>query len=153
MRTGISPARSVTPAHNLAPGALSLDEIIKGGCIETMARLPPECVDLVFADPPYNLQLESSLSRPDQSLVDGVDDDWDKFASFSDYDNFTRVWLTAVRQVMKKDATIFRDRLLPQYFPGGFDLAGHGLLDPERYYLAQGQSNAEFSRAALHQRA
>ena len=107
MRTGISPARSVTPAHNLAPGALSLDEIIKGGCIETMARLPPECVDLVFADPPYNLQLESSLSRPDQSLVDGVDDDWDKFASFSDYDNFTRVWLTAVRRVMKKDATIF----------------------------------------------
>ncbi len=107
MRTGISPARSVTPPPDLAPGALPLDEIIEGDCLEAMARLPPECVDLVFADPPYNLQLESSLSRPDQSLVDGVDDDWDKFASFSDYDKFTRSWLGAVRRVMKKDATIF----------------------------------------------
>ncbi|HEY4848320.1 MAG TPA: site-specific DNA-methyltransferase [Methylocella sp.] len=107
MRTGISPARSVTPGPGPAPGALPLDAIIKGDCMEAMARLPPECVDLVFADPPYNLQLESTLSRPDQSLVDGVDDDWDKFASFSDYDKFTRAWLAAVRRVMKKDATIF----------------------------------------------
>jgi modification methylase len=107
MRTGISPARSVTPSPGLASGTLPLDEIIKGDCMEAMARLPPECVDLVFADPPYNLQLESTLSRPDQSLVDGVDDDWDKFPSFSDYDNFTRAWLTAVRRVMKQDATIF----------------------------------------------
>ena len=108
MRTGISPARSVTSGPSPAPGgALPLDEIINGDCMEAMARLPPKCVDLVFADPPYNLQLESSLSRPDQSLVDGVDDDWDKFASFSDYDNFTRAWLTAVRRVMKNDATIF----------------------------------------------
>jgi modification methylase len=98
MRTGISPARSVTPSPGLASGTLPLDEIIKGDCMEAMARLPPECVDLVFADPPYNLQLESTLSRPDQSLVDGVDDDWD---------NFTRAWLTAVRRVMKQDATIF----------------------------------------------
>jgi len=55
----------------------------------------------------YNLQLENALSRPDQSLVDAVDDDWDKFASFSDYDSFTKDWLTAVRRLMKKDATIF----------------------------------------------
>ena len=107
MRTGISPARSVTPCLTMASSALPLDEIIAGDCLEAMARLPPECVDLVFADPPYNLQLESSLSRPDQSRVDGVDDDWDKFASFSDYDKFTRAWLAAVRRVMKKDATIF----------------------------------------------
>jgi modification methylase len=107
MRTGISPARSVTPGPGLAPGPLPLDEVLQGDCMEAMARLPPDCVDLVFADPPYNLQLESALSRPDQSLVDGVDDDWDKFASFSDYDNFTRAWLNAVRRVMKKDATIF----------------------------------------------
>ncbi|MGH6836418.1 MAG: site-specific DNA-methyltransferase [Methylocella sp.] len=128
MRTGISPARSATPgprrSHDFfsshrakivrgrgspgpAPGALPLDEIIQGDCIEEMARLPPECVDLVFADPPYNLQLEYGLSRPDQSLVDGVDDDWDKFASFSDYDNFTRAWLNAARRIMKKNATIF----------------------------------------------
>jgi len=107
MRTGISPARSVTPGPGLTRGALPLDEIIKGDCLEAMARLPPESVDLVFADPPYNLQLESGLSRPDQSLVDGVDDEWDKFASFSDYDNFTRAWLTAVRRIMKKNTTIF----------------------------------------------
>src|SRR5450755_2296880 len=93
MRTGISPARSVTRGLLAAPGALPLDAIIVGDCIEEMARLPPECADLVFADPPYNLQLENTLSRPDQSLVDGVDDDWDKFASFEDYDGFTRAWL------------------------------------------------------------
>ncbi|MGH6846190.1 MAG: site-specific DNA-methyltransferase [Methylocella sp.] len=128
MRTGISPARAVTPGPRPSPaflssrraesrrvkgspgqaqGALPLNEIIKGDCIEAMSRLPPECVDLVFADPPYNLQLETGLTRPDQSRVDGVDDDWDKFASFSDYDNFTLAWLTGVRRVMKQDATIF----------------------------------------------
>ncbi len=98
MRTGISPARSAT---------LRLDAITVGDCLTEMAKLPPECADLVFADPPYNLQLESALSRPDQSLVDAVDDDWDKFASFADYDNFTRSWLAAAHRVMKKDATIF----------------------------------------------
>src|SRR5919112_126422 len=69
--------------------------------------LPAESVDVVFADPPYNLQLEQALTRPDQSLVDAVDDDWDKFASFSDYDAFTRAWLLAVRRVMKKNATLW----------------------------------------------
>jgi modification methylase len=107
MRTGISPARSAMLGTGPEPGALPLNEIIKGDCIEEMARLPSECVDLVFADPPYNLQLESRLSRPDQSRVDGVDDDWDKFASFSDYDNFTRAWLNGARRIMKRDATIF----------------------------------------------
>ena len=107
MRTGISPARSATRGPLPAPGPLALDTIIVGDCLQEMARLPPECADLVFADPPYNLQLESTLSRPDQSLVDAVDEDWDKFASFSEYDSFTRAWLTAVRRLMKKDATIF----------------------------------------------
>jgi modification methylase len=83
------------------------DEILVGDCLEGLARLPAETVDLVFADPPYNLQLEGNLSRPDQSLVDAVDDDWDKFASFSDYDRFTSAWLKAVRRVMKREATIF----------------------------------------------
>jgi modification methylase len=64
-------------------------------------------VDVVFADPPYNLQLEQALTRPDHSLVDAVDDDWDKFASFAEYDAFTRAWLLAVRRVMKKNATIW----------------------------------------------
>jgi modification methylase len=69
--------------------------------------LPPESVDLVFADPPYNLQLANRLTRPDQSIVDAVDDDWDKFADFSTYDAFTRDWLAAARRVMKPNATIF----------------------------------------------
>jgi len=107
MRTGISPARSATPGPRPAPGLLALNTILVGDCLAEMARLPPECADLVFADPPYNLQLESALSRPDQSRVDAVDEDWDKFASFADYDRFTRAWLAAVHRLMKKDATIF----------------------------------------------
>ena len=71
-----------------------------------MNKLPEACVDLVFADPPYNLQLEGALSRPNQSLVDAVDDDWDKFADFATYDAFTRRWLTAARRLMKRDATL-----------------------------------------------
>jgi len=104
-RTGISPARSATVANSRAKRTC-LNTIIVGDCLQEMARLPAECADLVFADPPYNLQLENALSRPDQSLVDAVDDDWDKFASFSDYDSFTKAWLAAVRRLMKKDATI-----------------------------------------------
>ena len=90
-----------------APRLLPLDEVIVGDCIAALERLPPESVDLVFADPPYNLQLEGALTRPDHSRVDAVDDDWDKFASFSDYDAFTRVWLLACRRVMKKNATLW----------------------------------------------
>jgi modification methylase len=88
-------------------GGAPRDAIIVGDCIEALDRLPAGSVDLVFADPPYNLQLEGALSRPDQSLVDAVDDDWDKFSSFADYDSFTRAWMSAVRRVMKPDATIF----------------------------------------------
>jgi modification methylase len=72
-----------------------------------MAKLPAGSADLVFADPPYNLQLQGDLKRPDDSRVDAVDDDWDKFASFSDYDDFTRAWLTACRRVMKPSATLW----------------------------------------------
>src|SRR5579883_414635 len=84
-----------------------LNQILVGDCVERLARLPAESVDLVFADPPYNLQLEQSLSRPDQSLVDAVDEDWDKFSSFADYDSFTRAWLSGARRVMRENATIF----------------------------------------------
>ncbi len=72
-----------------------------------MAKLPAASVDLVFADPPYNLQLQGDLKRPDDSRVDAVDDDWDKFASFAAYDDFTRAWLTACRRVMKPSATLW----------------------------------------------
>ncbi|WP_036258459.1 site-specific DNA-methyltransferase [Methylocapsa aurea] len=107
LRTGISRPRSVASGAAAAADAPPLNEILVGDCLEAMARLPASSVDLVFADPPYNLQLESVLSRPDQSVVDAVDDDWDKFASFSDYDSFTRAWLKAARRLMKPDATIF----------------------------------------------
>jgi modification methylase len=82
------------------------DSILIGDCLAEMAGLPEASVDLVFADPPYNLQLEGALTRPDQSLVDAVDDAWDKFADFAEYDAFTRAWLAAARRVMKPTATI-----------------------------------------------
>src|SRR5499433_756753 len=81
--------------------------ILIGDCVAEMAKLPAESVDLVFADPPYNLQLQGDLKRPDDSRVDAVDDDWDKFASFSVYDDFTRAWLLACRRVMKPNATLW----------------------------------------------
>ncbi len=82
------------------------DAVLIGDCVAEMDKLPAASVDLVFADPPYNLQLEGTLSRPDQSLVDAVDNDWDKFANFAEYDAFTRAWLGAARRVMKPNATI-----------------------------------------------
>ncbi|MCX8252358.1 Modification methylase BabI [Beijerinckiaceae bacterium RH AL1] len=110
-RTETSRARTRTPKavqqSFVHDATVPLDEIIVGDCIAALARLPAESVDLVFADPPYNLQLEGALSRPDQSLVDAVDDDWDKFSSFSEYDRFTRAWLAGVKRVMKKNATLF----------------------------------------------
>src|ERR671924_1199858 len=82
-------------------------QILVGDCIAEMAKLPAESVDLVFADPPYNLQLQGDLKRPDDSRVDAVDDAWDKFSSFSAYDDFTRAWLVACRRVMKRNATLW----------------------------------------------
>jgi modification methylase len=81
--------------------------ILLGDCVAAMAKLPAESVDLVFADPPYNLQLQGDLKRPDDSRVDAVDDDWDKFASFAAYDDFTRAWLIACRRLMKPAATLW----------------------------------------------
>ncbi len=80
---------------------LPLDRIVVGDCIEELKLLPEASIDLVFADPPYNLQLNNELFRPDNSRVDAVDDDWDKFGSFAAYDNFTREWLSACRRVLK----------------------------------------------------
>src|ERR1700761_9175734 len=81
--------------------------IVIGDCVAEMSNLPAESVDLVFADPPYNLQLQGDLKRPDDSRVDAVDDDWDKFSSFGAYDDFTRAWLIACRRVMKPSATLW----------------------------------------------
>ncbi len=95
-------ARSVAPGMDI-PGS----RIILGDCIAELEKLPAASVDLIFADPPYNLQLQGSLHRPDHSLVDAVDDDWDQFASFAAYDAFTRAWLSAARRVMKPNAAIW----------------------------------------------
>lgn len=86
---------------------LELDTILPGDCIEVMRGLPEASVDLVFADPPYNLQLKGALHRPDNSRVDAVDDDWDQFASFGAYDAFCRDWLAAARRVLKPDGAIW----------------------------------------------
>ena len=86
---------------------LPLDKIIVGDCIEVLGALPEASVDLVFADPPYNLQLNNELYRPDNSRVDGVDDDWDKFGSFAAYDEFTRAWLKSCRRVLKPSGSLW----------------------------------------------
>lgn len=95
--------------QDLFGGMLPLprDKIFIGDCLTTLETLPDACIDLVFADPPYNLQLENSLSRPNQSLVHGVDEAWDQFSSFAEYDAFTRAWLSGVSRVMKPEATLF----------------------------------------------
>ena len=81
--------------------------ILVGDCVAEMAKMPAASVDLVFADPPYNLQLQGDLRRPDDSRVDAVDDEWDKFSSFAAYDAFTHAWITACRRVMKPNATLW----------------------------------------------
>ena len=86
---------------------LPLDAILQGDCIAEMARLPDKSVDMIFADPPYNLQLGGDLFRPEGSRVDAVDDEWDKFESLTAYDNFTRDWLEQARRVLKDDGTIW----------------------------------------------
>jgi len=86
---------------------MSAGRIILGDCIEELRALPKGCADLVFADPPYNLQLEGELMRPNNTRVDGVDNDWDKFSDFAAYDAFTRDWLAAARDLLKPDGALW----------------------------------------------
>ncbi len=88
-------------------GGFPLDRVIAGDCIEVMAALPAASVDMIFADPPYNLQLTGTLHRPDLSRVDAVDDAWDRFPDFAAYDRFTRGWLAAARRLLKPDGTLW----------------------------------------------
>src|SRR5512147_1294335 len=83
-----------------AEGNLPLNQILAGDCVEVMNSLPAGSVDLIFADPPYNLQLRGDLHRPDNSKVDAVDDHWDQFESFEAYDAFTRDWMRECRRVL-----------------------------------------------------
>lgn len=84
-----------------------LDTIHHGDCREILAALPEKSIDLIFADPPYNLQLRGDLRRPNMTLVDAVDDEWDQFADFAAYDQFTREWLTACRRVLKDTGALW----------------------------------------------
>ena len=83
------------------------DQILHGDCIDIMASLPDKSIDLIFADPPYNLQLNQELKRPNQSIVDAVKDDWDKFQNFTAYDEFSEAWLSECQRVLKDDGTIW----------------------------------------------
>jgi len=89
------------------PGHEFLDKVLVGDCVASMDALPAASVDMIFADPPYNLQLKGELRRPNQSRVDGVEDAWDQIGSFADYDRFTRAWMKAARRVLKPDGTVW----------------------------------------------
>ncbi len=96
-----------TPKTKGAAPSLPLNQIIAGDCVEVMRGLPEASVDLIFADPPYNLQLRGDLHRPDNSRVDAVDDAWDQFASFEAYDKFTQAWLTEAKRLLKPNGAIW----------------------------------------------
>ena len=87
--------------------ALPLNEVLAGDCIEVMRDLPDASIDLIFADPPYNLQLRGELHRPDNSRVDAVDDEWDRFSSFETYDRFSRAWLAEAHRLLKPHGAIW----------------------------------------------
>ena len=103
--TRVGPARRQAKAE-IAPD-LPLGQIIERDCVAAMAALPDGCVDMVFADPPYNLQLGGNLFRPEGGLVDACDDDWDKFDTFAAYDDFTRAWLKEARRILKPNGTLW----------------------------------------------
>jgi modification methylase len=95
---------ALTSAKN---STLPRNVILPGDCIEVMKTLPARSVDVIFADPPYNLQLGGNLTRPDQSVVNGVEEDWDKFSSFATYDRFCREWLLEAKRLLKDDGAIW----------------------------------------------
>ncbi|MEC8039251.1 MAG: site-specific DNA-methyltransferase [Pseudomonadota bacterium] len=106
--------------------ALPLNTILEGDCIEMMDSLPEASVDLIFADPPYNLQLKGDLHRPDNSKVDAVDDHWDQFSSFAAYDKFTKDWLAAARRILKPNGAIWVIGSYHNVFRMGAELQNQG---------------------------
>lgn len=116
----------MTTTTSQKAAALPLNQIIAGDCIEVMRSLPEASVDLIFADPPYNLQLRGELHRPDNSRVDAVDDAWDQFASFDAYDRFTRDWLAAARRLLKPNGAIWVIGSYHNVFRMGAELQNQG---------------------------
>ena len=88
--------------YNLPTG-----QVLVGDCVSIMNQMPEKSVDMIFADPPYNLQIHQELYRPNMTRVDGVDDEWDRFQSLTEYDRFTEAWLSAARRVLKDTGTIW----------------------------------------------
>ncbi|QIZ81292.1 site-specific DNA-methyltransferase [Thalassovita gelatinovora] len=111
---------------NKGASALPLNTILAGDCIEMMNSLPENSIDLIFADPPYNLQLKGDLHRPDNSKVDAVDDHWDQFSSFAVYDRFTRDWLAAARRVLKPNGALWVIGSYHNVFRMGAELQNQG---------------------------
>ena len=109
-----------------AARTLPLNQILAGDCIEIMNALPENSVDLIFADPPYNLQLKGDLHRPDNSKVDAVDDHWDQFSGFAAYDRFTRDWLAAARRILKPNGAIWVIGSYHNIFRVGAELQNQG---------------------------
>ncbi len=124
------------------------NKLIIGNCLAEMDRLPEKSVDLIFADPPYNLQLDGELLRPDNTRVDGVEDDWDKFDTFASYDEFSSAWLKSARRVLKDTGALW---VIGSYHNIWGHLDGSRLLDFERHHLAQNQPHAQFSRPPFYQ--
>ena len=107
-------------------GKLPLNTILAGDCVEEMNKLPAGSVDLIFADPPYNLQLRGDLHRPDNSKVDAVDNDWDQFDSFKLYDTFTKAWLKAAHRLLKPNGAIWVIGSYHNIFRVGAELRNQG---------------------------
>jgi modification methylase len=116
----------MTIRSEAAPPGLPRNEILAGDCTEVMRGLPSASVDLIFADPPYNLQLRGTLHRPDNSLVDAVDDAWDQFASFEAYDAFTRAWLAEAKRLLKPNGAIWVIGSYHNVFRLGAELQNQG---------------------------
>src|ERR671918_30976 len=93
--------------YNLLVDSLPMNQILHGDCIDILKSMPENSVDLIFADPPYNLQLRNDLYRPNMTKVDAVTDGWDRFDSFAEYDEFTLKWLSASRRVLNENGTIW----------------------------------------------
>ncbi|HLQ18857.1 MAG TPA: site-specific DNA-methyltransferase, partial [Tabrizicola sp.] len=116
----------MTTRNTAAEHALPLNQILAGDCVEVMNSLPAGSVDLIFADPPYNLQLRGDLHRPDNSKVDAVDDHWDQFSSFATYDAFTRDWLAAAKRLLKPNGAIWVIGSYHNVFRLGSELQNQG---------------------------
>ena len=116
----------MTKTKTKSAAALPLNRVLAGDCVEIMNGLPEASVDLIFADPPYNLQLKNQLHRPDNSQVDAVDDHWDQFSSFAAYDAFTRDWLAAAKRLLKPDGAIWVIGSYHNVFRLGAELQNQG---------------------------